>query len=145
MLTNSLTLTRKCEILVKSADGKRAICIDQVNKQEILAYIRQSPRHLDKWTHIVDLIMGGHRNAQLYDKEDIDGKCKGVTAMKFFKGQENDRIYCKEQRTDGGLYIIVTAELYLRKKTNKVSKKEIPIIKKVATYEYEIEERRNKP
>lgn len=83
--------------------------------------------------------MEGHKNTELYDKEEIDESCKNVTAMKFFKGQENDRIYCKEQRTNEGLYIIVTAEIYLKKKSNKVTKKEIPTIKKVASYEYQIE------
>ena len=59
--------------------------------------------------------------------------------MKFFKGQENDRLYCKEQRTADGIFIIVTAEIYKKKKSAKVTKKEIPIIEKVASYEYEIE------
>jgi len=133
-------LARKCEIILKSTDGKRAICIDKENKQKILSYIRQSERHRNKWNHIVELILGGHRNPELYDKEEINDKCKGVTAMKFFKGQENDRIYCKEQRVGKDLYIIVTAELYLKKKSDRVSKKEIPIIQKVASYEYKIEE-----
>lgn len=139
MLTNSLTLARICKIIVKSGDGKKAICIDKENQEEILAYIRQSPRHTKKWLHIVQLILEGHKNTELYDKEEINEKCKNVTAMKFFKGQENDRIYCKEQKMEDGLYIIVTAEIYLKKKSEKVSKKEIPIIEKVAQYEYEIE------
>lgn len=143
MLTNSLTLARLCEILVRSADGKKAICIDKQNKAQILAYIKQSPRHLKKWNHIVQLILEGHKNTELYDKEEINERCKGITAMKFFKGQENDRIYCKEQQMNAGLYVIVTAELYLKKKSNKVSKKEIPIIEKIAKYEYKIEERRS--
>ena len=63
--------------------------------------------------------------------------------MKFFKGQENDRIYCKEQSNNDGTYIVVTAEIFLRKKSNKVSKKEIPIIEKVGQYEYKIQEPRS--
>ena len=86
-----------------------------------------------------ELILGGHKNTELYDKEDFNKACKDVTAMKFFKGQENDRIYCKEQSTAAGIFIIVTAEIYKRKKSGKISKKEIPIIEKVASYEYEIE------
>jgi len=92
---------------------------------------------------MVDMILQGYKNSDLYDKEDINGQCKDVTAMKFFKGQENDRIYCKEQRIGNGLYIIVTAELYLKKKSDKVSKKEIPVIQKISKYEYKIEERAN--
>jgi hypothetical protein len=131
-------LVRTCEIIAKSADGKKAICIDKYNKDLILAYINQSDRHKKKWMHIVELILDGHKNTDLYDKEDINGKCKDVTAMKFFKGQENDRIYCKEQN-EKGLFIIVTVELYLKKKTRKVSKKEVPIIEKIAEYEYKVE------
>jgi len=129
--------------MVTSADGKKAICIDKNNKAAILAYINQSPRHLKKWNHIVQLLLEGHKNTDLYDKEEINDKCLGVTAMKFFKGQENDRIYCKEQKSEEGLFIIVTAEIYQKKKTDKVSKKEIPIIEKVGQYEYKIEQRSN--
>jgi len=131
-------LARLCEIIAKTADGRKAICIDVQNKGSILSYVNQSKRHLRKWQHIMQLILEGHRNTDLYDKEEINDKCKGVTAMKFFKGQENDRIYCKEQKTENGVYIIVTAEIYPRKKNDKVSKKEIPIIEKIASYEYEI-------
>lgn len=113
--------------------------MDTENMAAIKQYIHQSPRHLKKWRHIVELILEGHKNRELYDKEEINNKCKGVTAMKFFKGQENDRIYCKEQHIDNSLYIIVTAEIYLRKKTNTVGKKEISIIEKIGQYEYEIE------
>lgn len=111
--------------------------IDSQNKKEIIDYIQQSERHLKKWRHIVQLLLEGHKNTELYDKEDINNKCKDVTAMKFFKGQENDRIYCKEVNTQG-LFVIVQVELYLKKKGDKVSKKEKPIIKNIATYEYEI-------
>ncbi len=143
LLTHSLILARLCNIIAKSPDGKRAICIDKENKAEILAYIKQSPRHLKKWRHIIELILGGHKNPELYDKEEINEKCKGVTAMKFFKGQENDRIYCREQTTEDGTYVIVTAEILLKKKSNKVTKKEIPLIEKVGQYEYEIEKSKN--
>ena len=87
----------------------------------------------------MELILNGHLNTELYDKEEINEKCKGVTAMKFFKGQENDRIYCREQSTGEGLFIIVAAVVYERKNSQKVSKKEIPIIEKIGQYEYEIE------
>jgi hypothetical protein len=130
-------LKRECIVIARSADGKKAIGIDIQNKDSILNYVNQSPRHLKKWKHIIQLILEGHKNSNLYDKEDISEKCKDVTAMKPFKGRENDRIYCKEQNEDG-LFLIVMAELYERKKTSKLSKKEIPIIKKIASYEYTI-------
>jgi len=138
-LTNSLILKRQCNIVATSPDGRRSICIDKLNKTEILRYLGQDERHIKKWGHIVELLLGGHVNHQLYDKEVINEKCKNVTAIKFFKGQENDRIYCKEQTTTEGVFIIVAAYLYEKKKSQKLTKKEIPIINKIAQYEYEIE------
>ncbi|HVU96906.1 MAG TPA: hypothetical protein VHE34_16870 [Puia sp.] len=132
-------MKRQCNIVATSNDGRRHICIDKINKKEILAYLTSSERHLKKWRHIVELLLGGHVNHKLYDKEEINDKSKGVTAMKFFKGQENDRIYCKEQRTKEGVFIIVAAHLYEKKKSQKVTKKEIPLIEKIGQYEYEIE------
>ena len=58
--------------------------------------------------------------------------------MKFFKGQENDRIYCIEQRIDKKLYTIICVELVQRKKTKGVNKKLKSIIESIAKYEYEI-------
>lgn len=124
--------------MISSKDGKRAIYIDNKNKDEILAYIRQDERHKKKFKFISDIILGGHRNTEVYDKEEINTKCKDVTAMKFFKGQENDRIYCKEIKSDSGTHIVVTAILHERKKSDDLSAKEITIIEKVGGYEYEI-------
>lgn len=132
-------MIRKCKILACSADGKRAVCIDNQNEAQILAYVNQSKRHLKKFRHIIQLLLEGHKNSDLYDKEDVDSKAKHVTAMKFFKGQENDRIYCLEQKKEG-IFIIIAIELYEKKKSNKISKKELPIIQKITKYDYQIEE-----
>ena len=139
MLTNSLTLARFCSIIRRSADGKKAICIDKENERSILDFINQSPRYLKKWRFITSLVLEGHRNTELYDKEDINGKAKDVTAMKFFKGQENARLYCKEKSTKDGLFIVVAVEVHERKKSTAVSKKEVTIIEKIAKYDYQIE------
>lgn len=130
---------RKCKLVTKSLDGKRAIYIDELNKDEILAYITQDARHNKKFKFIAEIILGGHRNTDLYDKEDINLKCKDVTAMKFFKGQENDRIYCKEISTKEGTFIVVASVLHERKKSTKLTQKEISIINTVGGYNYEIQ------
>lgn len=83
--------------------------------------------------------MEGHRNCELYDKEDINEHCKDVTAMKFFKGQENARIYCKEMTTAKGTHIVIAAILHPSKKSQKNSQVERIIIKRVGGYEYEID------
>lgn len=107
----------------------------------LLAFINQTPRYLKKFQHIAELILGGHRNTELYDKEDINDKCKNTTAMKFFKGQENDRVYCQEMNSVDGMHLIIMSEVHCGKKTTKNSKKEISIIKKVCDYEYKTEQR----
>lgn len=125
--------------MISSKDGKRSIYIDSVNKEEILSYIRQDNRHMKKFKFISDIILGGHKNTEVFDKEYINKKCKDVTAMKFFKGQENDRIYCKEIKSDSGTHIVVTAILHERKKSDDLSSKEKTIINKIGGYDYEIQ------
>ncbi|MGQ1946048.1 hypothetical protein ACT3CD_02955 [Geofilum sp. OHC36d9] len=124
--------------MISSKDGKRSIYIDSENKDEILEYIRQDNRHRKKFKFISEIILDGHRNTEVYDKEDINKKCKDVTAMKFFKGQENDRIYCKEIKSNTGTHVVVTSILHERKKSDDLSSKEIAIIKKIGGYDYEI-------
>lgn len=125
--------------MISSKDMKRSIYIDSKNKEEILAYLRKDNRHVKKFKFISEIILGGHKNTEVYDKEDINKKCKDVTAMKFFKGQENDRIYCKEIKSDNGTHIVVTAILHERKKSEDLSSKEIAIINKIGAYDYEIQ------
>lgn len=132
-------MVRKCEHIASSKDGKRAIYIDSINKKAILEYLRRDSRHKKKFAFISEIILNGYKNTEIYDKEDINLKCKNVTAMKFFKGQENDRIYCKEIKSDSGTLIIVTAILHEKKKSSDLSSKELAIINKIGDYEYEIQ------
>jgi hypothetical protein len=129
---------RKCTKIATSLDGKRAIYVDSTNQKEILSYLRSDDRHKKKFKFISEIILGGHKNTELYDKEDINDKCKDVTAMKFFKGQENDRIYCKEIKTSEGIHVVVASILHLKKKSNSLTSKEKSIIQTVASYNYEI-------
>jgi hypothetical protein len=131
-------VVRKCEHIKSTKDGKRAIYIDSINKRQILEYIHRDERHRRKFQYITDIILGGYKNTAIYDKEDINEKCKDVTSMKFFKGQENDRIYCKELHSSTGTFIIITSILHERKKNTKLSAKEIALIEEVGGYRYEI-------
>ena len=124
--------------MIGSKDGKRAIYIDKENKDTIVAYLNRDERHKKKFRFIADIILGGFRNPEVYDKEDINDQCKDVTAMKFFKGQENDRIYCKEMSTKDGHFIVVAAILYEKKRSQKLTKEQRTIIEKVGGYQYEI-------
>jgi hypothetical protein len=131
---------RKAIEILKSSDSKRAIYVDEQNAEGIHLYIQQDERHREKFRFITDIILGGHRNTEVYDKEKIDGKSKGVTAMKFFKGQENDRIYCREITKEDKTFVVIASELHKGKQKQKNTQKEKNIIHKVAGYEYELEE-----
>lgn len=129
---------RSAVIYRESADGRRCVALDATNAAELLAYIGQDARHSKKFNHIVDLLLQGSHNTDLYDKEDINERCRDVAAMKLFKGQENDRIYCK-QFTDGPqkVFVVVAARLHEKKKNQKNKQAEISIIETVATYNYD--------
>lgn len=125
--------------IAESKDKNRAIYIDKQNAEEIFTYINQDERHIKKFRFITSIILAGLRNTELYDKESFDSKSKGVTAMKFFKGQENDRIYCKELTLNDKTFVIIAAELLEKKKTQKLNQKIKNLIYKVSSYEYELE------
>jgi hypothetical protein len=127
---------RDCEQIKVSTDRTRAIFIDLENKKEILEYLRRSDRHRKKFEYIIGLILENIRNTEVYDKEDINDKCKDVTAMKFFKNGSNDRIYCKEVRSGQGCYIVIMGILHEKKKTQKNSAREIARINAIGGYEY---------
>jgi len=127
---------RACKLLFSNQTGKRAIFIDTENEAEIMAYLTCSPKHIKKYKHIIRHILEGLKNTDLYDKENINEQCRDVTAMKFFKGGSNDRIYCKEVKTDEGVFVVVAARLHEKKKSQKNSKREITEIEIVGQYEY---------
>lgn len=133
-------MKRKAFVLKYSETGERAICIDSENAEQILNYLQQDERHRKKFRFITDIILSGLKNTNLYDKENINKGLKNVTAMKFFKGQENDRIYCQEKRVNNKLYVIICSELFTKKKSQSNTNKLKNLINKVSKYEYEIEE-----
>ncbi len=130
-------MRRNAIIIKESSDGRRSIGVDEENTKELLKFLRQDKRYQKKFNHICELILGNHVNRELYDKEEPDDKSKGVRAMKFFKGQENARVYCKEVKTRDKTTVIIAAEVLERKKQTKLTHKEINIIHRVASYEYE--------
>ena len=125
--------------MISSYDGRRAIYIDEENCESIISYIKKNKSHEKKFNYIAEIILEGYRNCDLYDKEDINEHCKDVTAMKFFKGRENARIYCKEMTTPKGTRIVIAAVLHPGKKSQKNSQVERNIINRVGGYEYEID------
>lgn len=129
---------RTAKEIIKSKDGKRIICIDTDNWEAIFKYINQDDKHKKKFFYICGILLDGHRNSDVYDKEDINDKCKDVTAMKFFKGNSNDRIYCKEVSLEDKTFVIIACELFEKKKSQKNNKKNRPIIEQIGKTNYEI-------
>lgn len=130
-------MKRTAFVVKTSPDGKRCIAIDSLNADKILNTIKQN-KLVKKFDLICLTILSGIRNSDLYDKEDINNRCKKVTAMKF-KGQPNARIYCQEFVTDDKTLIVICAEMLESKKNQKNQHREINLIEKVASYEYIIE------
>lgn len=130
-------MVRKAIIIRKSADGKRCIAIDKDNYEVILAFLNTDQRHKNKFADIVNYLLAGLKVPELYDKEEPDSKSKGVRAMKFLKGQENARIYCREVTMEDKTFIIIASELLAKKKTQKINQKILNIIHKVASYDYQ--------
>lgn len=129
-------MKRKAVIIKRSNDGSRCIAIDQDHAEDLLAFFNQDKRYKKKFLHICELILGNHMNRELYDKEEPDDKSKGVRAMKFFKGQDNARVYCKEVTLDNKTFVVVAVEVLTKKKQTKLTHKETTIIHRVASYEY---------
>jgi len=80
---------REAIILFENTEKTRAVCVDKSAAASILAYINQDDAHKKKFKYIVELILKRIRMPELYDKEDINEKCKDITAMKFFKNGSN--------------------------------------------------------
>lgn len=134
-------MERKCKLARKKSPQNVEIWIDSETFQEIFAYIGQDERHKNKFIDIANIILGNLNNRHLYRREDINKDAKDVTAMRFFVGQENDRIYCKET-SRGDIKIVIMSVLHLHKETNELSQEEINIINTIAKYEYKFEEPR---
>ena len=129
-------MKRDCELMIVNEFGKRAIFIDTENKEQILEYLFRTDKHKKKFGYISKHVLDGLRNTEIYDKEEINDKCKNVTAMKFFKGGSNDRLYCKEVSTDEGVFVVITSILHEKKKSQKNSNRETTKIENVGMYEY---------
>lgn len=135
-------MKRKAIYLASNKSETRKVYIDEINKKNIIDLLSKDERYKKKFRLILQLLLDNHRNTELYDKENINDKCKDVYAIKLFKGQENHRIYCKQTNTGKNkTFVIILSELNLSKKTQKNSHKEISLIQKVATYEYEFIEK----
>lgn len=130
-------MKRKSIFLIGSADGKQEIHLDYIHATSLKKHIFQDDRHRKKFMFIAEIILRGLKNPQVYDKENINKYANDITAMKFFKGQENDRIYCKEYVRNGKTQIVVAILLIEKKKTNHIDKRIRQVIEVISNYDYE--------
>lgn len=69
-------MQRKALHIETSGDGSRAIYIDSKNSNRIFEFISSKPVLTKKFKYVIRLILGGHRNTDLYDKEEINEVAK---------------------------------------------------------------------
>jgi hypothetical protein len=132
-------VARKCLIIASSEKYSRHICVDEGIADEFLEYVEKDDKHRDKYKKIIDHILNEPNiYFELYGKEGDNAKTKCVTAMKFFKGGENARVYCKEVSSPEGTFYIIAAKFLPMKKVQKNDKKIKALVKSISEYEYEI-------
>lgn len=132
-------MNRRATLFRKSDNGKKAIYIDDENTPEIFAWLKEDPKNNKKFLFIVEQLLNGKITRDLYNKENIEKGCEHVTAIKPFRGTKNPRLYCQQfTKDDTKVFIMVVSELLPKKKSQKLTKKEKAIIRRVAAYKYEI-------
>lgn len=130
-------MNRFAVLYQNSKDGKKSFYIDEINSQSIFDYLSEDEAHIKKFRYALELILDGRPPRDLYDKENIDSNTEHVYAIKLFKGKRNSRIYCQQlSHFEQKNFLIIAVELLPKKKSQKNTKKEREIIRRVAGYNY---------
>lgn len=109
------------------------VVVDEAFVPELIQLLAD-PVLRKKFRRILYVVLLGQYDEDLYGREEVSGKAKGVTAMKF-KGKQNLRIYCKEVVQDGKKVVLVTA---LLKKTQKVNKSLKTLLETIGGYQFDL-------
>ena len=134
-------MKRVAELFKVSKDGKREFYIDTENSKALITFLKQERANIKKFNHVLELLLEHKHNipTDVYDKENIEKGCEKVTAIKLFKGKKNPRIYCQQYTEEGKqVFVIIASELLEKKKSNKLTSKEKSIIRRVASYQYQL-------
>lgn len=129
-------MKRKATLIAAADDGKTVIYMDDLNATDILAYIGAKKKHIKRWEFIQRIILGRMLN-DCYKREIVDD-IRDVHAMRFDLHAGNGRIYCKQIHTSERTTVVIACELHPSKKSDALSPKEIAIIRRVHSYEYDI-------
>lgn len=137
-------MKRNAVLIKKSENGQKAIYVDKENAKELLAWINADNRNKKKFWYIANQILNGRPSRDLYDKENFEKGCENVTAIKPIKGKDNPRIYCQQYSdAETQVFVIVASELLPKKTSSKLSNKEKTIIRRVASYQYKLQDNGN--
>jgi hypothetical protein len=136
-------MKRVAELYKTSSNGKKAVYIDVENKAALVEFLKSESAYRDKFRMIVEMLLDHpHVPRDLYDKEDFEKGCERVTAMKPTKGKLNPRIYCQQYSDkERKVFVIVVSEVLDKKKSQKLTAREKSIIRRVASYQYELKEK----
>lgn len=131
---------RECIIIDSSQSHSRYLCVDLKIQKEFFDFINEDQNHRAKFKQIRDHILE-ERNIYFenYGKEGFNSQTRHVTAMKFFKGGKNVRVYCVEVKTSKGAFYVVAAHFLGKKKVQQNDNQIREIVKRISKYEYEIE------
>jgi hypothetical protein len=128
---------RTFQYIKSSEKDHRHLYVDSKNASVIFAFLESDAQRTKKFRHNIDLVLNHKYTNDVFEHEPVDDETIGVYAFKLKVGI-NPRIYCKTYETESGFHIILV-ELVTHKASQKLTKPLKTIIRKVATYEYEIE------
>lgn len=119
----------------KCKHQKTFIAVDVEAGPEILQYVLRES--VDKEFQLIrEILKDGLRIRDRYCKCDVSEKAKDMFEMRFTNSGRNDRIYCKEVRTQSKRYIVMV-ELLEGKKSQKIPKPQKERIVTMGGYQYE--------
>ncbi len=135
-------MKRVAVLYKRSGDGKKEFYIDEENSKSVFDFLKLDKANIKKFRYILELLFE-HQNIprDLYDKENFEKGCEHITAIKLFKGKRNPRIYCQQfSEKEKNVFIIIASEILIKKKSIRLTNKEKSIIRRVASYQYELKE-----
>ena len=135
-------MKREAILYQTSKDGSKAFYIDKENAGAIVNFLKEDKANIKKFKYVLELLLEhAHPPRDLYDKEDFEKGCENITAIKLFKGKKNPRIYCQQYTVkEKKVFVIVASELLVKKKSEGLTNKEKTIIRRVASYQYELKD-----
>lgn len=132
-------MKRGVTLIAQSVDRRISIYLDNVNAKSILEYLNASKKHLKRFEFLKGVILNRLKNDGYKWEPILEEEIRDVFAMRFDLHKENGRIYCKQINKTENVKIVIASELHYSKKTEKNGPKELELIKKVHSYEFDIQ------